>query len=182
MIRLKAITSDDKLYKWAMALLAESFPECERRGSKLQLKVMEHPHYKLEAITDDNVPVGVVGYFDTPDFIYFENFCILPDKRNGGFGSAALRLLTENLQKPFILEAEIPQDDITRRRIEFYKRNGMAVNTFSHIQPHYRKNDEDLPLLILTYGKPITQAQYDGFRKYLDCNVDVGGSWYAQNV
>ena len=46
-------------------------------------------------------------------------------------------------------------------------------NPYPHIQPHYRKDDPDLPLVILSYGKVITQRQYDEFRRYLDINVDV---------
>ncbi|MCM1290237.1 MAG: GNAT family N-acetyltransferase [Corallococcus sp.] len=173
MITLQRIITNEHMYAWAMKLLKVSFPAEERRDDELQRQVMRHPDYRLCAIMDGNEAVGVVGYFDALDFIYFENFCIVPDKRNGGFGSATLRLLTENLPKPFILEAELPVDDITRRRIAFYKRNGMEENPYAHIQPHYRAADPDLPLLVLSYGAPLTQPQYDAFRAYLDANVDV---------
>ena len=179
MLELKRIfITDEHMYKWAMEQLAVSFPPEERRDDGLQRKVMAHADYRLCAITDGNESVGVVGYFDAPDFLYFENFCVSPDKRNGGYGSAALKLLTANLNKPFILEAELPTDEITRRRIAFYKRNGMVENAFRHIQPHYHRDDPDLPLIILTYGKQLTQAQYDDFRAYLDANVDVSADLY----
>lgn len=179
MITLQNITADSKMYEWAKELLAVSFPPSERRDDGLQRQVMAHPDYRLQAIVDNGAPVGVVGYFDAPNFLYFENFCIAPNKRNAGYGSATLHLLTANLNKPFILEAELPTDELTRRRIAFYKRNGMVSNPYAHIQPHYRKSDADLPLVVLTYGKQITQAQYDDFRAYLDVNVDVKSSQYA---
>lgn len=172
-IYLKQITIDTPLYFWAIDLLSVSFPVEERRDGDLQRKIMKHPDYRLMAIADGDTAVGVAGYFDAPQFVYFENFCILPDKRNGGYGSETLKLLTDGLNKPFILEAEPPANELTRRRIAFYKRNGMKENPYPHIQPHYRKDDPDLPLVILSYGKVITQRQYDEFRRYLDINVDV---------
>lgn len=177
MITLKRIfTADGQLYILATALLEVSFPACERRDDDLQRKVMGHPDYRLCAIMDGDEFVGVAGYFDASDFIYFENFCVLPDKRNGGLGGKALQVMTANLNKPFILEAELPTDELTRRRIDFYKRNGMVENRYKHIQPHYRVTDYDLPLVVLSYGKQITQEQYDSFRAYLDANVDVKGN------
>ena len=173
MIKLQNISVNDDLYSWAMRLLEDSFPLSERRDDGLQRQIMSHVDYRLQAIVNDGEPVGVVGYFDAPDFIYFENFCIDKDKRNCGYGSATLRLLTQKLNKPFVLEAELPVDELTRRRVAFYKRNGMVENPYPHIQPHYRKTDPDLPLLVLTYAKPLTKEQYADFRKYLDDNVDV---------
>lgn len=174
MVELKRIFTNEHLYLWATEQLSVSFPPCERRDDDLQRAVMLHPDYRLCAIMDGGVPVGVVGYFDTPEFIYFENFCISPDKRNGGYGSQTLQLLTAS-GKPFILEIEPPEDELTRRRLAFYQRNGMVVNSYPHIQPHYRADDPDLPLTVLSYGCQITQAQYDAFRAYLDANVDVKG-------
>lgn len=173
MIRLQRVSVCDKLYNWATDLLAVSFPPEERRDDDFQKSVMNHKDYRLCVILDSELPVGVAGYFDADEFIYFENFCVEPNKRNCGYGSATLTALTSNLQKPFILEAELPTDELTRRRISFYKRNGMVENPYPHIQPHYRKTDTDLPLVVLTYGKQLSQKQYDLFRKYLDDNVDV---------
>lgn len=174
MVTLKRIFADGKLYGWALDLLKESFPPEERRDGDLQRKIMSHAHYRLSAIMNGDEPVGVVGYFDAPDFIYFENFCVAPDKRNSGYGSQALKLLTST-NKPFILEAELPVDELTRRRIAFYKRNGMVENPYDHVQPHYRATDPDLHLIVLSYGDVISQTEYDAFRKYLDDNVDVKG-------
>ncbi len=170
---LRIFASDDRLYRWAKELLATSFPSCERRDDDLQKTVMAHPDYRLCIISDSGEPVGVAGYFDAPDFVYFENFCISPDKRNCGYGGAALKLLTSNIRKPFILEIEPPYDELTRRRLAFYLRNGMVVNPYPHIQPHYRKDDPDLPLVVLSFHRQISPEQYSAFRAYLDENVDV---------
>lgn len=156
-----------------MDLLEQSFPSTERRDDAEQLKTMSHPDYRLCVILDGVTPVGVVGYWDAAEFLYFENFCVAPNLRNGGYGSQTLAALTDGLQKPFILEVELPTDDLTRRRIAFYKRNGMVENSYPHVQPHYRPTDPDLSLLILTYKTPLSPEQYANFRAYLDENVEV---------
>lgn len=173
MVTFKRIFANDELYSWAMGLLEKSFPSTERRDDAEQLKTMSHPDYRLCAILDGVVPVGVVGYWDTSEFLYFENFCVAPNLRNGGYGSQTLAALTDGLQKPFILEVELPADDLARRRIAFYKRNGMVENPYPHIQAHYHRGDPDLPLLILTHHRQISPEQYANFRAYLDENVEV---------
>lgn len=174
MTELKRVFVNDKdSYEWCMRLIGASFPPEERRDDDLQKAVLLHPDYRLCIIADNGEAVGAVGYFDAPEFLYFENFCVLARKRNCGYGSAALRLLTRNISKPFILEIEPPADDISRRRKAFYERNGMVENPFRHIQPHYRATDPDLPLVLMSYKTQISQTQYDVFRKYLDDNVDV---------
>ncbi len=173
MITLKRIFTNDELYRWALGVLEQSFPATERRDDAEQLKTMSHADYRLCAIMDGSVPVGVVGFWDTAEFLYFENFCIAPNLRNGGYGAQTLAVLTDGLQKPFILEAELPTDDLTRRRVAFYKRNGMVENSYSHIQAHYHLGDPDLPMLVLSHKKQISPEQYARFKAYLDANVEV---------
>lgn len=168
---LQQISPDTGLYDWAVQLLKIAFPAEERRDDAEQLKVMSHPDYRLCAIFD-KIPVGVVGYWETPQFVYLENFCISPEKRNGGYGSKTLQLLSSS-DKLLVLEIELPVDELTIRRKNFYLRNGMVSNAFLHIQPHYRKQDADLPLEVLSFRSPLSQEEYNVFRKYLDDNVDV---------
>ena len=171
-VLLERIYADDKLYAWAVNLLAASFPAVERRDDQLQRQVLDHPDYRLCAIVQNSAPVGVVGYWETDKFIYFENFCVAPDMRSRGIGSATLQLLT-SIGKLFILEIEPPVDELTRRRKAFYERNGMVANNYDHIQPHFRATDCDLHLVVMSYGRMITIEEYADFRKYLDENIDV---------
>lgn len=171
-VSLQRIYADDNLYQWATSLLEQSFPAAERRDDALQRQTLKHKDYRLCAIMQNAQPVGVVGYWDTPDFVYFENFCVQPEMRNKGIGSAVLQLLTDN-DKPFILEIEPPTDQLTRRRKAFYERNGMVSNVYDHVQPHYRATDPDLHLVVMSYKRAVTQHEYAAFRKYLDENVDV---------
>lgn len=171
---VRIMPQDGDNFMWAYDLLCDSFPANERRSLKAQKEVLLHPDYRLCVAMCGSCRVGVVGYFQTPSFIYFENFCVAPALRNGGYGAKILHaLVTEYADRLFVLEAELPVDELTTRRIGFYKRNGMLVNVYDHIQPHYNKGDDDLHLLVLSYGRQITPDEYAVFKRYLDANVDV---------
>lgn len=169
------VTRDNgDLFAWAYNLLDDSFPYEERRSRRDQLQVLSHPDYRLCVAMCDGNKVGVVGYFETSEFIYFENFCTLPQLRNCGFGSKILQaLVAQYPDRLFVLEAELPTDELTTRRIGFYKRNGMQTNVYDHVQPHYHKGDKDLHLVVLSYGRQLTADEYKRFKRYLDEQVDV---------
>ena len=167
-----APSSDD--FEIALDILRQSFPPVETRNRDEQIAVAAHKDYRLCLVKDGNSVVGVVGIWQTDGMLYLENFCVAPDLRNGGYGSAIVRRLAQAADGgAFVLEAELPTDDITRRRIGFYKRNGMVVNAYPHVQAHLRAGDPDLPLVVLSYGRGLLPSEYAAFRKYLDDNVDV---------
>lgn len=171
-VRVTRETGD--LFAWAYNLLDESFPYEERRSRRDQLAILSHPDYRLCVAVCDGRNVGVVGYFETPEFIYFENFCTVPQLRNCGLGSKILQsLVAAYPDRLFVLEAELPVDELTTRRIGFYKRNGMLVNVYDHVQPHYHKGDKDLHLVVLSHGRQLTPDEYARFKRYLDDQVDV---------
>lgn len=164
----------DQGFPTALQILWASFPLLETRTHSEQVAVAAHSDYNLCLVWDGDLPVGVVGFWQTDKMLYLENFCVAPSLRNGGYGSRIVRQLAEMAaDKIFLLEAELPTDQLTSRRIAFYCRNGMVTNTFPHIQAHLRATDPDLPLVVLSFGRPLTKKQYAYFRKYLDDNVDV---------
>lgn len=171
-MQLVKLNVSHPFYREACQMMESSFPACERRSDEHQLLAMRHPNYFFWGIVEQNQLVGVAGCWQTEDFVYLENFCIKDVLRNKGYGSKALQLLSDT-QKSLILEAELPTSDLTRRRIAFYKRNKMVQNAFAHIMPHYHVGDEDLPLVVLSYGKELTQGQYDNFKQFLDANVEI---------
>ena len=171
-LTMQKLNCHSSLYAWAEDLVKQSFPLCERRDDDVQRQTLAHPDYHFCALLDGQDAVGVVGFWQTGDFLYLENFCTLPSLRNKGYGSAALTLL-KSRGVPVVLEIEIPCDELTSRRKGFYLRNGMRENPYPHLQPRYRKTDAPLSLQVLTYPQAFTEGQYALFRQYLDDNVDV---------
>ncbi len=61
---------------------------------------------------------------DNGRFYYIEHFAIDPSLRNGGYGKRVLEVdeLKKQLKGPIVLEVEEPNDEMSTRRIHFYKR------------------------------------------------------------
>ncbi len=167
-MKLIRINSSDEMYPMAMRLYRRSFPYCEQREPMHQKKLMEHTDYHFELIYDDDEWVGLIALWQTDEFTYIEHFCILPEKRNHRYGEKTLALLCESTEeKKIILEIDPPVDDISVRRRGFYERCGYKVNGFSHIQPTYHRDGENVPLVIMSYPEKLTQKEYDDFYDYM---------------
>lgn len=177
-IVFEQVTADKtELFDWAYDLLEESFPPEERRSKDSQLAVLAHPDFRLCVARQNGQKLGVVTYFVTDDMFYFENFCTEPSLRNCGYGSKILHALIDlAADRLFVLEAELPVDSLTTRRVGFYTRNGMIVNDVDHVMPRYHRDDQDLHLLVLSWQRPVTADEYAKLKVYLDENVDIDGA------
>lgn len=78
-----------------------------------------------------------------------------------------LQELVRKYQKQICLEVELPEDELTRRRIGFYERNGFVFNEYPYIQPPISKGKSPVPLRVMTYGKGITRQAFEEMRKVL---------------
>ena len=77
-----------------------------------------------------------------------------PALRNGGYGSRVMQTLLRELKKPLILEVETPEDEMSKRRIGFYQRQGFEICDTGYVQPPYRKGGESLPMYLMVANKP----------------------------
>ena len=74
--------------------------------------------------------------------------------RNHGCGTQVLKAWLEAKGKPVVLEVELPADDLTRRRVGFYERNGFVLHKdFDYLQPPYKPGDDELPLKLMPHGE-----------------------------
>ena len=51
-----------------------------------------------------------------------------------------------------MLEVELPQDEMSRRRIGFYERCGFELCHLPYLQPPYRPGDTPLPMHLMFHG------------------------------
>lgn len=110
---------------------------------------------------------GFLAVWEFEFFIYIEHFAVDPALRNSGTGSAMLKELVKQYQKPICLEVELPEDELTRRRIGFYERNGFVFNEYPYIQPPISKGKSPVPLRIMTYGEAITRETFEAMKNVL---------------
>lgn len=162
-------------------IMQASFSDDEYRPYDEQLALFEEPEYRIyymPAIGMERVgnhstgnstmhAAGFLAVWEFESFTYIEHFAVDPDLRNSGTGSAMLQELVRKYQKQICLEVELPEDELTRRRIGFYERNGFVFNEYPYIQPPISKGKSPVPLRVMTYGKGITRQAFDEMRKVL---------------
>ena len=143
-------------------IMQASFSDDEYRPYDEQLALFEEPEYRIYYM-----PAGFLAVWEFESFIYIEHFAVDPALRNSGTGSAMLQELVKQYQKPICLEVELPEDELTRRRIGFYERNGFVFNVYPYIQPPISKGKSPVPLRIMTYGSAITQDTFEEMKRVL---------------
>ncbi len=143
-------------------IMQASFSDDEYRPYDEQLALFEEPEYRIYYM-----PAGFLAVWEFESFIYIEHFAVDPALRNSGTGSAMLQELVKQYQKPICLEVELPEDELTRRRIGFYERNGFVFNEYPYIQPPISKGKSPVPLRIMTYGSAITREEFQKMKEIL---------------
>lgn len=152
----------------------KSFPCDERREFDLVIGLIEHqPNFHLLLIENDGIPVGILSYWIWDGLAYVEHFAIDSRVRGGGLGAQALQQLIEQLRLPIILEVEKPEDELSRRRISFYRRLGFTLWPEHHyIQPAYDPGKQALPLLLMTHGlEKFDDKQFKQARRLIYSDV-----------
>lgn len=161
MIQLQEINTSHEHYLFMEKLLQTAFPTQERRNSDQQRKnTDENPLFHNILITDNDTPIGLLTYWKFSSFVYIEHFAIDSHLRNKNYGSQTLKLFCQEINVPIVLEAEEPTDEIARRRIDFYQRQGFIIQDVPYLQPPYRPEDEWFPLKLVTYGSIKIEQDY----------------------
>ncbi len=164
-LRLKRLAAEE--FDLVYPLLERSFPADERRDYEGQLALFQKPAFALYGFYMEGRFCGffAVHHFET--FTFIEHFAVEPSFRNCGLGSQALELLKRSTGKPIVLEAELPVDDLTKRRIAFYRRNGFAVNEYPYIMPALSEHTRPIPMKLLSCPDMLTEAEFETVKSVL---------------
>ena len=103
-------------------LLEVSFPHSEFREREAQAALFDKAPYRVYGLREGDKLLALCALWELPGWRYLEHLAVAPEARNGGLGGRFLDGLTED--RPCVLEVELPETDLARRRIGFYKRNG----------------------------------------------------------
>ncbi len=75
--------------------------------------------------------------------------------------------LAQESPRQIILEIDPVIDEISRRRLHFYLRNGFVANEqYDYIHPPYKTGDKPYPLLLMSSGAPLSEPLYHLFTDY----------------
>lgn len=160
-------------------LYVDSFPEDERRDFDKLINLLkdESNVFSVKSVFIGREFAGFLSYWEWKDVRYIEHFAIEPSMRGGGVGKKVLMDFLQSASSPVILEVEPPYDDISKRRIDFYKRCGFCLHEdVFYEQPPYDASKNSLKLLLMTSNNfPIGQNEEVILRiksEVYNCNTD----------
>lgn len=148
------------------AIMEASFPVKEFRAREGQAALLNNPRYRLLTEKDhDKRVISFMGVWEFPVFRFVEHIAVAPAFRGQGKGDKLMKRYLAESDIPVVLEVEPPEDEWSRRRIGFYERLGFCLNTYEYLQPPLRTGQPDLPLMIMSHGRHITEAEFVHFRE-----------------
>lgn len=155
----------EKTFDEIFPLLEAAFPVTELREKEDQRRLLQEECYCLYGEKKENGFAAVFAVWEIEDFLYIEHFAVREDCRNGGYGGMLLDSLLEEKGRPAVLEVEVPEDELTRRRVGFYERHGLIYNDYPYLQPPLRKGNALLPLRLMTKPAAIDEKTYERYKK-----------------
>lgn len=73
--------------------------------------------------------------------------------------------------KIVILEIDPPTTNIAKRRQGFYERNSYFANPYPHVHSAYHSGFKGKDLVVISFGKALTDTDYAAFKTYLGEHV-----------
>ncbi len=160
-----------KNFNEMFALMESSFPSDERREKQQQKDLFSIPEFTAYGFIEESKLIAFITLWNFKDFTYIEHFAVDSTMRSRGLGGKILNEVLSMHEKPVCLEAELPETEIARRRIEFYRRNGFFTNDFPYFQPPYSKGKNPVELKIMTSQRSITMQEFELLKSILYQNV-----------
>ena len=168
MIQLTDLSESDHPH-FAKDLFESAFPE-EERPPFSELKHRDTSKFHFLVATNDNddgdEPIGILTYWDFEEMVYIEHFAIDEDLRNQGLGKAVFLNFLSQQKKQIILEVELPHDETSDHRIEFYASMGLYQNPQKYIQPPYTKRKKSVPMIVMSKYE-LDDEEFDEIREIL---------------
>ncbi len=153
-------------------LMEKSFPRDEYRSYAAQKKLLDHPRYTVYTVSgEEHAITAFLAVWEFETFAFIEHFAVDPACRNGGIGSKMLDALRKLLRKPLCLEVELPETELSERRIRFYQRNHFYLNTYQYMQPPLSEEGRALPLYLMTSDAAIDEREFAYFKETLYTEV-----------
>lgn len=155
----------DNHFEDIFALMEISFPKEEYRNYENQKRLLLNEKYKtITELDDKNNLLGFILYWELKNFNFIEHFAVNPNTRGKGIGSKMLKDFIEKSKNTIILEVEIPKDEISKKRIHFYEKNGFFLNKYNYFQKPLRKNTQPQKMYLMSYPKEISKEEFENIK------------------
>ncbi len=172
MIILQKLTSTDTLYlKKIKKIYENSFPPNERRAFEKVIDLLADKRFCLSTIMFETEVVGMFSQWDFGSFVYIEHFAISEEYRGNGLGSYILQNFIQEENRQIVLEVELPEDEVSLKRIKFYEQFGFSICREPYTQPPYDKDKEAIPMLIMYKQEINSEIEFKNIEKTLHQEV-----------
>lgn len=151
------IPMDAAWFDEAYNLLCASLPADEYRDYAEQKRLLLDPRYTLYTTSAHNAMMAVWQF---EGFLYVEHFAVSAQCREKGVGSDMLKALLGMSAMPVCLEVDPPENEISKRRVAFYERNGFVLNPQAYVQPPLGENKRALPLRMMSAPNVLSKEEY----------------------
>ncbi|GBU06865.1 N-acetyltransferase [Bacteroidales bacterium] len=165
-------TSDAEDLNIIQDIYTNSFCEDERRDFVLFLDLLENEKsFFVDVIKDEGQTKGFISSWMFDNFRYIEHFAIASNLRGKGLGKKALSAWIAKSELPVVLEVELPEDDISHKRIVFYQKMGFHCWQIPYIQPAYAPEKKAVPMFLMTYGAIDLNSDFERVKNKLHKEV-----------
>ena len=142
-------------------IMKNSFPSDEYRSYSAQKQLLHEKRYRLYCVKNNGNISAFVAIWVFDSFLFVEHIAVESCMRGKGTGTYILRALSQMYNMPICLEVEPPADDVTCRRINFYRKNGFCLNEYDYVQPAMDVGKNEIPLMIMSSGNLLSENEFD---------------------
>lgn len=143
------------------SLYLTAFPPAERREFRGLIQQVSSNECIVNLVFTDQKVAGFIIVWDLEEFVFIEHFAVEPHLRKLGIGEKTLSAIKTQFQKTVFLETEISHDELSRRRIGFYKRNGFYKLNRTYFQPSYDGIKPEVELILMTTSNNLKEEELD---------------------
>ena len=130
-------------------IMEQSFPADERRKKEGQQKLLDEEKDELLGVRNEGGLLAFLAVWEFAEFVFIEHFAV-----------------SEKARK-LVLEVELPEDSLKKRRIGFYERHGFTFNEYPYIQPPMGEDRHEIPLRIMSAPEPLSEDEFQSVRTEL---------------
>ena len=158
---------DRKRFDEVYSIMEKSFPPDEIRPYDEQKALLSNDFHRVYTLIDGDRICSVAATWQFSEVLFIEHLATDSDLRGRGMGVQILDFLTENEKRTVCLEVEPPENELARRRIAFYERQGFNLNEYPYIQPAISYGRSPIPLMIMTHSRKIDKCEFEGIKRLL---------------
>lgn len=171
-MRCRLCKEGDEYLDQVFALYISAFPIDERRTTEhFADLIVSHPLFECHLLLEDDEFIGFLTTWQLNGFVFSEHFAIRDDLRGRNYGAQALAWLRKEKSKPIVLEVELPDTEISQRRICFYERNGFTLSQNGYEQPALEPGQNRVPLRIMSTHAAWLEGNFNQVKQIIHQEV-----------